>query len=158
MERLLAEAAKVERNFATLNGGLRRAAGLQVLALPVDWTWEVAMKTKSLLHGFHCAFTGLWDTIRSERNAKIHVVAAISAIAAGVCLNLSRTEWAILTLTIGAVFAAELANSAVEHVVNLVSPEYHDLARRAKDAAAASVLVTAIAALVIGLLLFRVIP
>ena len=116
------------------------------------------MKTKSLLHGFHCAFTGLWDVIRSERNAKIHVVAAISAIAAGVCLNLSRTEWAILTLTIGAVFAAELANSAVEHVVNLVSPEHHDLARRAKDAASASVLVTAIAALVIGLLLFRVIP
>ena len=115
------------------------------------------MKTKSLLHSFRCAFAGLWDVIRSERNAKIHVVAAISAIVVGVCINLSRTEWAILTLTIGAVFAAESANTAIEHLVNLVSPEHHELARRAKDAAAASVLVTAIAAVVIGLLLLRII-
>ncbi len=115
------------------------------------------MKTNSLLHSFRCAFAGFLDVIRSERNAKIHVVAAIGAITGGVCLNLSRSELAILTLTIGAVFAAESTNTAIEHPVNLVSPDHHELARRAKDAAAASVLVMAIAAVVVGPLLLRVI-
>ena len=113
------------------------------------------MKTRSLLHSFRCAFTGLWDVIRSGRNAKIHFVIAACVIAAGFWLNLARIDWTVLILTIGVVCAAEAANTAIEHLVDLVSPEHHELARRAKDAAAASVLIMAIAASVIGLLLFR---
>ncbi|MCX7421492.1 MAG: diacylglycerol kinase family protein [Planctomycetia bacterium] len=65
-------------------------------------------------------------------------------------MPLTRAEWAILSLTIGTVCAAESANTAIEFVVDLVSPEYHDLARRSKDAAAGAVLIMALTALVIG--------
>lgn len=110
------------------------------------------MKTRSLRHSFACALAGLRDTLRVGRNAKIHVGVALAVIVAGFGLNISRTEWAILLLTIGAVFAAEAANTAVESVVDLVSPDHHDLARRAKDCAAGAVLVMAIAAVAVGLL------
>ncbi len=108
------------------------------------------MKTNSLWHSFRCGFVGLWDVLKSGRNAKIHAAAAATVIGIGLCLPLSRTEWAILTLMIGVVIAAESANTAIEYVVDLVSPEYHELARRSKDAAAGAVLIMAITAVVIG--------
>ncbi len=111
------------------------------------------MKTTSLWHSLRCGFVGLWDVLKSGRNAKIHVGVTLFVVATGLCLPLSRTEWAVLVLTIGAVVAAEAANTAIEHVVDLVSPDHHDLARRAKDTAAGAVLVLALAAIVIGLLI-----
>ena len=110
------------------------------------------MKTTSLWHSFRCGFMGLWDVLKSGRNAKIHVGVALAVITGGLCLPLSRTEWALLVLTIGAVIAAEAVNTAIETVVDLVSPDYHELARRVKDVAAGAVLVLAITAIVIGLL------
>ena len=112
------------------------------------------MKTTSLWHSFRCGFVGLWDVFQSGRNAKIHVAIAMVVIATGLCLPLSRMEWAILTLTIGAVIAAEAMNTAIEILVDLVSPEYHELARRSKDAAAGAVLLMVITAIVIGGLIF----
>lgn len=111
------------------------------------------MKTRSLWHSFACAFAGLRDVVRGGRNAKIHVVVSVAVIAAGFWLNISRTDWAILLLTIGAVFAAEAMNTAIETMVDLVSPEHHDLARRAKDCAAAAVLVLVIVAVAVGLVI-----
>ncbi len=87
------------------------------------------------------------------RNTKIHVGVALAVIVVGFWLNISRLDWAILLLTIGAVFAAEAANTAVKSVVDLVSPEHHELARRAKDCAAGTVLVLTIAAVAIGLVI-----
>jgi len=72
----------------------------------------------------------------------------------GWLLGISRVEWALLTLVISAVFAAEFINTALEYVVNLASPRYHDLARKAKDISAAAVLIVVCASLVIGALLF----
>lgn len=111
------------------------------------------MKTRSLCHSFACAFAGLRDVVRDGRNARILVGIGILVIAIGFWLSISRTEWAILLLTIGAVFAAEAANSALESAVDLASPEHHELARRAKDCAAGAVLILAIAAIAIGLLI-----
>lgn len=111
------------------------------------------MKTRSLWHSFACAFAGLRDVVCDGRNAKILVGIAALVITLGFGLKISRNDWAILLLTIGAVFSAEAANSALESVVDLVSPEHHELARRAKDCAAGAVLVLAIAAVVIGLLI-----
>lgn len=111
------------------------------------------MKTRSLWHSFACAFSGLRDVVRGGRNAKIHIVIALVVIATGLWLKISRTDWAILLLTIGAVFAAEAANTALESVVDLVSPDHHELARRAKDCAAAAVLMLAIMAVAVGLLI-----
>lgn len=112
------------------------------------------MKTRSLWHSFACAFAGLRDALRDGRNAKIHFGVALAVVVAGFALNISRIDWAILLLTIGAVFAAETANTAIESVVDLVSPEHHELARRAKDCAAGAVLVVVIAAVAVGLLVF----
>lgn len=111
------------------------------------------MKTHSFWHSLRCAFAGLRDVVRSGRNAKIHVGIALAVIVSGCFLKISRTDWAILLLTIGAVFAAEAANTAIESVVDLVSPEHHELARRAKDCAAGAVLVLAIMAVAVGLLI-----
>jgi diacylglycerol kinase len=84
---------------------------------------------------------------------KVHSAAAITVIAMGLALNVSTIEWAILVLTIGFVFAAEYANSALERLGDRVSTEYDPLIRDAKDFAAASVLIAAIAAAVVGLLI-----
>lgn len=113
----------------------------------------MTMKTHSLWHSFTCAITGLRDCIRIGRNARIHLGVALTVIAVGFGLCISRTDWAILLLTIGAVFATEVANTALESIVDLVSPEHHDLARQAKDCAAGAVLVMAIAAVAIGMLI-----
>jgi diacylglycerol kinase (ATP) len=112
------------------------------------------MKTRSLWHSFACAFAGLRNVVRGGRNAKIHVVIALVVIAAGFWLNVSRTDWALLLLTIGAVLAAEAANTALESVVDLVAPDHHELARRAKDCAAGAVLLMAVAAVAVGMLVF----
>ncbi len=72
----------------------------------------------------------------------------------GLYCGLARWEWVAVALSVGAVWGAELLNTAVEAVVDLVSPEYHPLAGRAKDVAAGAVLVVALAALVVGLLVF----
>lgn len=125
---------------------------IAALVLDAIASFEAAMRTRSLWHSFVCAFAGLRDVVRGGRNAKIHVVIAVVVIAAGFSLDISRTDWAILLLTIGAVFAAESANTALESVVDLASPEHHELARRAKDCAAGAVLVMAIAAVAVGLL------
>ena len=112
------------------------------------------MKTTSFWHSLRYSFAGMREFFQSDRNGQIHAAITVAVIAAGLCLPLSRTDWAILTLTIGAVITAEALNTAIETVVDLASPEYHELARRAKDIASGAVLITAIAAVVIGGLIF----
>ena len=90
---------------------------------------------------------------RTERHLKVHSIAALGVIGLGVMLELSGVEWAILTLAMGMVLAAEYANSALERLADRISVERHPLIRDAKDFAAASVLVAALAAAVVGLLL-----
>jgi diacylglycerol kinase len=90
----------------------------------------------------------------TQRNLKIHAAAAVAAVSAGVYLGLSAAELAVLALTIAGVIAAEMLNTAVEAVVDLVSPEFHPLAKIAKDVAAGAVLVMAFASLAVAYLLF----
>ena len=91
--------------------------------------------------------------LRAQRNTWIH--AAISVVVFGLAfwLGIPRLEWAILILTTMAVWMAEFANTALEAVVDLVSPDYHPLAKAAKDVAAAAVLAGALGAAIIGLLI-----
>ncbi len=114
---------------------------------------DAAMQSQSLVHSFTCAFAGLARMIRTGRNAKIHGAAAVVVISIGSFLGRSRTEWAILILTIGVVMAVEALNTAVEVVVDLVSPEFNELAKVAKDTAAAAVLLVAMAAVAVGLVI-----
>ncbi|MBN1680912.1 MAG: diacylglycerol kinase family protein [Anaerolineae bacterium] len=105
------------------------------------------------LSAFRCAFEGIAYVLRSQRNAWIHGVITVIVLVMGTWLELSRNEWAFIAVAIGAVWTAEIANTAIEAVVDLVSPQPHPLAKIAKDCAAAAVLVTSGMASVIGLLI-----
>jgi len=80
------------------------------------------------------------------------VIGALFAVALGGWLRISLTDWAILALTIGAVAAGETINTTVEALVDLMSPEWHERAKTAKDVSAGAVLLLALTAVVVGLL------
>lgn len=108
------------------------------------------MKKHSFLHSFVYAFQGIRDSFRSEYNFKFHVLAAFVALSLGFFLDISVGEWFCITLVISLVFAAELFNTAVESLANAVSLAPNRHIKKAKDAAAAAVLVLSIFALLCG--------
>ena len=111
------------------------------------------MRATSLWKSFGYAVQGLRYTVRTQRNFRVHLAIAGLVVALGIFLSLPLRDWAILALTIGAVLTGELINTIVEAVVDLASPEYHDLAKIAKDVAAGTVLVMALTAICVGLLI-----
>ena len=112
------------------------------------------MKSDSLLHSFRYAFAGVAHALRTQRNMKTHAAITTAVIVAGVVLRVSLTEWAVLIVTIGLVWQAELMNTALEAVVDKASPELHPLARVAKDCAAGAVVISAITAVCVGAVIF----
>lgn len=106
------------------------------------------------IRSFGYAFKGIKTLVQSQPNARIHLLATLLVLGLGLYLELSTGEWAILSLAMGGVWAAEALNTAVEFLTDLVSPDPHPLAGKAKDVAAAGVLLMAIAAAVTGLLIF----
>ena len=112
------------------------------------------MKKDPLYKSFGYAFQGIFNTIRTERNIKIHCAAAILVTIFGIWLQISKTEWMICFILFGLILALELVNTAVEATVDLFTEERKPLAKKAKDAAAGAVLVAAIFATVIGILIF----
>lgn len=107
-----------------------------------------------VLESFGHAFDGLVHLLRTQRNIRVHVAAALLALGLAAALGFSPLEWAVLTLTIALVLAAEGLNTGIEIAVTLASPERRPQAKAAKDVAAGVVLLCAIAAVVIGVLLF----
>ena len=107
-----------------------------------------------LIHSFGHAFAGLGYGLRTQSNMRIHILAAAGVIVAGLLLQISTIEWAILVVTIMIVMSAELFNSAIEAVVDRVGREPHPLSKIAKDMAAGAVLVGALGAVLVGLLIF----
>lgn len=112
------------------------------------------MKNKKLINSFKFAFKGIGSSIRSERNMKIHFTMMILVVLAGIILNISMWEWITCFILFGLVISLEMVNTAIEIVVDLVSPTFNDRAGRAKDISAGAVLVNAIVAFIIGLLIF----
>jgi diacylglycerol kinase (ATP) len=109
-------------------------------------------RATSRLASFGHAFAGWWYVLRTQHNAWIHAVASVAILGVALWVGLGRTEWAILIFTIALVWVAEFVNTAVETLVDLLSPDIHPLAKAAKDIAAAAVLIAALAAVVVGLL------
>lgn len=103
---------------------------------------------------FIYAWRGIERLIREEHNARLHCAALAMTVTAGVLLGISATEWCLVAICIGAVFAAEAMNSAVEALADEVSPGYSKLIERGKDLAAGAVLITAIAAATVGGIIF----
>lgn len=109
---------------------------------------------KKRLKSFVYAWKGIKSFLRTEHNAWIHCMAIAMVTVAGCFFGITRTEWLVIILCFAIVLAAEAFNTAIERLVNLVSPNYHPLAGDVKDVAAGAVLICAIATAVIGLLIF----
>jgi len=106
---------------------------------------------EKFLTGFNYAFQGLWYTLRTQRNMRFHVAVALLVIIAGIFFRISSVEFGMLFVAITGVFIAEMFNTVLELCVDLASPNYHPLAKIAKDVAAGAVLLSAILSVVIGL-------
>jgi diacylglycerol kinase len=111
-------------------------------------------RAHTLGRSFAYAFAGIGYCLRTQRNFRIHLLAAGAVVVVGALLGLAAVEWAILALTVTMVLAAEMVNTVIEATVDLASPGYHPLAKVAKDVAAGAVLVTALGAVVIGVCIF----
>ena len=107
-------------------------------------------KKDPLYRSFGYAFQGIFTCVRKERNMKIHCVAAVLVVIAGVILKISAIEWCICMVLFGLVMALEHVNT----VVDMVTEEYHPLAKVAKDTAAGAVLIAAIMAAIAGCIIF----
>ncbi|MCI6190822.1 MAG: diacylglycerol kinase [Clostridium sp.] len=112
------------------------------------------MQFKKLVDTFNNAINGIINTVRTERNMKIHLVAAILVLIACFFFDISRVEFLILVVTITMVMSAEVVNTAIEAVVDMSTNYYHPLAKIAKNAAAGAVLITAINAVIVGYVIF----
>ena len=109
---------------------------------------------KKLLRSFGYAFKGLAYATKSQLNFRIHLFAAVIAIALGAGLNISTNDWEWIMLSIILVLVAELFNTAIEDLTDLVSPEYNELAGHVKDVSAGAVTITAVFAMITGLVIF----
>ena len=112
--------------------------------------FSIIKRVKSFVH----AGRGIKVFLKSTHNAWIHITVFIFAIILGLYFHITNTEWMMLIFASGFVFASEAFNTAIEIDIDLTSPEYHPYAKDTKDVAAGAVLISAITALVIGLLIF----
>ncbi len=113
-------------------------------------------KIQKFFHAFPCAFNGILSGFK-ERNMRFHGVAAVIVLLLGWRVGLSQLEWLTVLLLIGLVWSAELVNTAIEELANIVRDELgldYKATTRARDTAAGAVLVLAIVASLIGLLIF----
>ncbi len=109
---------------------------------------------KKRIQSFKHAFNGLKILVFEEHNARIHLLAVVVVVIAGIYFNISSKEWMAVILAMTLVIAAELFNSAIENFADFVTKEQHPEIKKVKDLSAAAVLVCAVGAVVIGLLVF----
>jgi len=112
------------------------------------------VKRRSLIDSFNYAVSGIILALKTEKNMRIHYGIALTVIILSLFFDFSRTEFLLLLFAISLVVVAEMFNTALERVVDLITEDYHPLARLAKDVAAGAVLIAAINSLVVGYLLF----
>lgn len=113
-------------------------------------SFSIVKRAKSFTH----AGRGICVFLKSTHNAWMHVGAFVIAVALGVYLDITQTEWIAVILASGLVFTAEAFNTAIEIDIDLTSPEYHPAAKNTKDVAAGAVLISAVTALAVGLFVF----
>lgn len=109
---------------------------------------------RSLIKSFSFAINGIKLCLKSERNFRIHTVAAFYIILFSLFYDFTAVEYAVLIITIVLVIFAEMANTAIEFAIDLESQSYNVIAKNAKDVAAGAVLITALGAVITGIFLF----
>jgi diacylglycerol kinase len=112
------------------------------------------MKLTLKWSAFRCAFAGLADLLKTQPHARWHLLATVGVAGLGLGLGLSHGEWLALVLAMGLVWVAEAVNTAIELACDAITLERHPLIKRAKDLAAAAVLLAALVAVVAGGLVF----
>jgi diacylglycerol kinase len=112
---------------------------------------QVSLRRRA--RSFQYALAGWWHVLRTQPNAWIHAVISMLVFGVGLWLRLPGRDWAVIILTMMAVWMAEFLNTAIEAVVDMTMPQPHPLAKVAKDVAAAAVLIGALGAVLVGLLL-----
>ena len=112
------------------------------------------MKIKKMVESFNYAINGIIETVRTQRNMKIHIFAALCVLLACFLFDVSKIEFLILAITITLVLGAEIINTAIEATIDMSTNHYHPLAKIAKNASAGAVLVTAVNALLVGYIIF----
>ena len=117
-------------------------------APPPPFRWRARAES------FRHAFRGTWDLLRIQHNARLHLAATAGVVLGGAFCRVSRGDWALLALATAGVWTAEALNTAVEFLADALHPAPHPLVGRAKDAAAAGVLLASTGALAVGLLVF----
>ena len=109
---------------------------------------------KSRIPAFKNAFSGIWYVIRTQKNAWIHLIATAVAVTLGFWLKLSSLEWTLIVFSIVFVWSSEVFNTSLEAIFDILVDEPHPLVKIGKDVGAAAVLVSSLASLIIGLLIF----
>ena len=109
---------------------------------------------RKAIRSFRYAGMGIFSLFRYENNARIHLIACILVVIAGVILHISATEWCIIAILVGLVWSAEAMNTSIEKLADVVSPEYNPGIKDVKDLAAAGVLILAISAVIAGGVIF----
>jgi diacylglycerol kinase len=115
---------------------------------------QSAVPRPGFVRSFSFAGQGVWYAVRTQRNMRVHLLAAACAVTAGLVLRISAVDWACVLTAIGLVLTAEALNTVVEALVDLCTEEFHPLAKMAKDTAAGAVLISSVAALGVGVAVF----
>ena len=121
------------------------------------YNWDIRKERehdKRLVESFNYAIEGLTSALQNEKHMKFHILSAILIVILAILTNASKVEILLVSISVAFVIITELINTAVEALVDLISPERHPLAKLAKDVAAGAVLVAAINAICVGYLLF----
>jgi diacylglycerol kinase len=116
----------------------------------MDKKFSISKRIKS----FGYAFKGIFFAFKTQHNIWIHSLAIVVVVTAGLIFKLDILEWGLVVLAIGLVLVSEMVNTAIEWLVDLVSPGYSEKAGKIKDVAAGAVLVAAIIAVIIGAIIF----
>lgn len=114
-------------------------------------------RRQNLIRSFYCGFVGIGRMIKEERNIKIHLLVGFLTVFVGIYFRISSLEWAIIVLTIFTILCAEMFNSAVEQLANVVRDENHlgyQATRLARDIACGAVLTLSVGAVILGLIIF----
>jgi diacylglycerol kinase len=122
--------------------------------LKPDKSQQQKFSTRKRFHSFQFAFKGIRHALATEHNFRIHIASALLVIIAGFYFQIEKSDWTFLAFAIGFVFVAELFNSAIELLADVVSPGENETIGKLKDICAAAVLVAAITAVITGTLIF----
>jgi diacylglycerol kinase len=113
-----------------------------------------SFSSRSRSESFRFAFSGLASLLKNEYNSRIHLIAAVVAVIAGIILKIDLTEWCLLVIVIGLVFLTELINTSLEALCDAVDPEWNEKIKKAKDYSAGAVLIAAALSVIIGGIVF----